>query len=97
MAQATKQTWNAHDQLTSLTDAKGNTHKFEYDKAGRLIKETRPMGGAILYAYDAAGQLIQRTDAGGNTRSYAYDKAGRMVQEEHQLGGKETDLMWQKS
>ncbi|MGE8451067.1 MAG: RHS repeat-associated core domain-containing protein, partial [Pseudomonadales bacterium] len=91
MAQATKQTWNAHDQLTSLTDAKGNTHKFEYDKAGRLIKETRPMGGAILYAYDAAGQLTQRTDAGGNTRSYAYDKAGRMGQEEHQLGGKETD------
>ncbi|WP_183019393.1 RHS repeat protein [Delftia sp. UME58] len=91
MAQATKQTWNAHDQLTSLTDAKGNTHRFEYDKAGRLIKETRPMGGAILYAYDAAGQLTQRTDAGGNTRSYAYDKAGRMVQEEHQLGGKETD------
>ncbi|OWG16807.1 putative deoxyribonuclease RhsB [Delftia sp. K82] len=91
MAQATKQTWNAHDQLTSLTDAKGNTHKFEYDKAGRLIKETRPMGGAILYAYDAAGQLTQRTDAGGNTRSYAYDKAGRMGQEEHRLQGKETD------
>ena len=91
MAQATKQTWNAHDQLTSLTDAKGNTHKFEYDKAGRLIKETRPMGGAILYAYDAAGQLTQRTDAGGNTRSYAYDKAGRMGQEEHKLQGTETD------
>nr|WP_312370838.1 RHS repeat-associated core domain-containing protein [Delftia acidovorans] len=91
MAQATKQTWNAHDQLTSLTDAKGNTHRFEYDKAGRLIKETRPMGGAILYAYDAAGQLTQRTDAGGNTRSYAYDKAGRMGQEEHKLQGTETD------
>ncbi|MFD2317471.1 RHS repeat-associated core domain-containing protein [Delftia deserti] len=91
MSQATKQTWNAHDQLTSLTDAKGNTHKFEYDKAGRLIKETRPMGGAILYAYDAAGQLTQCTDAGGNTRSYAYDKAGRMVQEEHKLQGTETD------
>jgi RHS repeat-associated protein len=91
MAQATQQTWNAHDQLTSLTDAKGNTHRFEYDKAGRLIKETRPMGGAIQYSYDAAGQLFQRTDAGGNTRSYAYDKAGRMVQEEHKLQGKETD------
>lgn len=91
LALATQQTWNAHDQLTSLTDAKGNTHKFEYDKAGRLIKETRPLGGAIQYSYDAVGQLIKRTDAGGNTRSYAYDKAGRMVQEEHQLGGKETD------
>ncbi len=91
MAQAIKQTWNAHDQLTSLTDAKGNTHRFEYDKAGHLSKESRPLGGAIQYSYDAAGQLIQRTDAGGNTRSYAYDKAGRMVQEEHQLGGKETD------
>ena len=91
LAQTTTQTWNAHDQLTSLTDAKGNTHQFEYDQAGRLIKETRPMGGAILYAYNAAGQLTQRTDAGGNTRSYTYDKAGRMVQEEHQPGGKETD------
>lgn len=91
MAQATQQTWNAHDQLTSLTDAKGNIHRFEYDKVGRLIKETRPMGGAIQYSYDAAGQLTQRTDAGGNTRSYAYDKASRMVQEEHRLQGKETD------
>ncbi|CAB5666213.1 Cell wall-associated polypeptide CWBP200 [Delftia tsuruhatensis] len=91
LAQATKQTWNAHDQLTSLTDAKGNTHRFEYDKAGRLTKEIRPMGGAIQYSYDAAGQLTKRTDAGGNTRSYAYDKAGRMVHEEHQLKGTETD------
>jgi len=43
----------------------------EYDKAGRLIKETRPLGGANTYAYDKAGGLTQRVDAGGNTRYYA--------------------------
>ena len=74
-----------------VTDANGNTHQFEYDKAGQLVKETRPLGGAIALQYDAAGQLTQRTDAGGNTRAYSYDQAGRMTQEAHKLAGTTTD------
>lgn len=89
--QTTQQSWNAFDQLVSLSDAKSNTHRFEYDKAGQQIKETRPMGGAIAHRYDAAGQLIKRTDAGGNIRAYTYDTASQMVEEEHKLGGATPD------
>ena len=49
----------------------GHHYTYEYDKAGRLIKKTRPLGGANTYTYDKAGGLTQRVDVGGNTRYYA--------------------------
>jgi YD repeat-containing protein len=54
--------------LISVKDAKGNTHRYEYDKLDRMVKEIRPMGQtgstgspqALAYAYDANGNLSKK-------------------------------------
>ncbi len=67
------------DKLTVITDANGNATKYEYDKLGRLIKETDPLGNAISYSYDSKGNLTSKTDANGSTTSYSYDGLGRLL------------------
>lgn len=67
------------DNLTSITDAKGNTTKFEYDHLSRLVKEIGPLGYSTGYGYDAKGRLTSKTDAEGNTISYSYDALGRLL------------------
>ncbi len=65
--------------LTQVTDAKGQTTQYHYDRAGRLLTETTPLGTATTYTYDATGRPLTRTDANGATISYAYDTLGRLL------------------
>jgi YD repeat-containing protein len=46
------------DKLSYVTDAKGHTTTFEYDWAGRLVKETNPIGAMKTYTYDPLNRLI---------------------------------------
>jgi len=64
-------------------DANGNTHRFDYDKLDRMVKETRPLGQRISYAYDAVGNLTQVTDPLGQVKKYTYDAANRRIKEDH--------------
>ncbi|MBI3377424.1 MAG: RHS repeat protein [Nitrospirae bacterium] len=68
------------DKLTTVTDAKANTTTFQYDLAGRLIKETGPLGNITAYAYDPNGNLKTKTDANANTITYSYDAVNRLTQ-----------------
>lgn len=67
------------DKLTALTDAGGNTTRYEYDLLGRLIKETDSEGKVIAYAYDSAGNLIFKTDSTGIIVNYTYDALKRLT------------------
>lgn len=67
------------DKLTAITDANGNSTKYEYDYLGRLTKETSPLGNSISYSYDSKGNLISKTDANGATISFSYDSLGRLL------------------
>jgi len=67
-------------QLTSLTDAKGQTTSFEYDLAGNLVKEIDPLGNETQYFYeDGRGNLTKRIDAKGQTITYQYDVLDRLT------------------
>lgn len=67
------------DKLTTVTDAGNNTTIFEYNTAGRLIKETDPLGKITVYGYDSAGNMTSKTDAQGVTTTYVYDAAKRLI------------------
>ena len=68
------------DKLTAVTDAKNQTTTYEYDQAGRLMRETDPLGNITTYAYDAKGNMIAKTKPDGRTINYLHDEAGRLLE-----------------
>lgn len=80
----------------SLTLANpANSRAYEYDGAGRLVKETLTVRGSsdtrvTTYAYDRAGNRTSRSVVapGVNvTTSYSYDTNDRLIQESRSSGG----------
>ena len=67
------------DKLTSLTDAKGQTTSYQYDRLGRLIQETDPLQRTTQYSYDPAGNMDLKTDANGIHLGYGYDSLKRLT------------------
>ena len=68
-------TW---DNLTSLSDAKGQVTEFVYDTSGRLTQEIRPMQQSAGYEYDNLGRLQKILDVKNQTTEYGYDSQGRI-------------------
>lgn len=54
-----KYSYNAIQQLVSVTDAGNKTTSYSYDNAGRLTTATAPNGIIASYAYDTNGRLSQ--------------------------------------
>jgi RHS repeat-associated protein len=51
-----------------------------YDRLGRLIGRTLPLGQTESRTYDAAGNLVATTDFNGRTLVMAYDAADRLLE-----------------
>ena len=71
--------------LTSELDVTHST-QFQYDAAGRLVKETNALGQSTEYILNAIGQPIEVRLADGKTISNLYDGFGRLVGEIDQAG-----------
>jgi RHS repeat-associated protein len=57
-----------------VTDARGNSSRFEYDATGNVVKEVspQPFGYAVTRTFNATNDLVSETDGRGNTTTYAY-------------------------
>lgn len=75
-------TYNARNQLETVTDWADRVTTYHYDRAGRLIGITRPNGTACVIELDAAGQpLSQRETSAGRLfhyQKFKYDLAGQI-------------------
>ena len=76
-AAAVQIAYNPNDQVTQVTDEKGNRYLYEYDKNGNLTKITDPAGKSVQYVYDNMDRLSKITDRLGKSVTVAYDKMGR--------------------
>ena len=87
--------YNSDDNLTSYTDASGNTTDYSYDNLDREVNETDPADASgnspqTNWTYDAMGNVTQEsvlqalTDSGTNsiweTTNYTYNNAGELTQ-----------------
>lgn len=89
--------------ITSITDPLGNTIRFEYDDAGRLIRQIDPLGGVTQYGYDALGRRTTETDPLGRTQTTTYradgliesitDAAGNVTRFEYDLTDNQTAVI----
>ncbi|MGE8357078.1 MAG: hypothetical protein ACN6N0_11880, partial [Microvirgula sp.] len=53
--------------------------RYHYDLAGRLRRQTDPLGQHRHLLYDAAGRKVADIDAAGTLTEYRYDAAGRCI------------------
>ncbi len=100
--EVTKYTYDRFGNVTTMTDARGNTEYYEYDKAGRLQKKTDRNKDQTVYQHDALERMIKetvqkRTPDGMliSEREYAYGKNGKKNREvsRESVGGKQTVLL----
>ena len=54
------------NQVTSITDPKGNLTRLDYDSHGNPIRITDPAGNVTSFTYDGRGQATSVTDPLGN-------------------------------
>jgi RHS repeat-associated protein len=74
-------TWDAVSRPNVLTDGKGQTADYDFDKMDRLTKITYSGGGSVTFVYDDNGNLTSRNDTGHGLTSYVYDKLNRLSTE----------------
>jgi RHS repeat-associated protein len=80
--------------LASVTDAAGNTWRYDYDVRGRQVRADDPDKGVATMTYDAADELLTTTDARGSTIANAYDGLGRKVGTRRGSAGGELLASW---
>lgn len=66
-------TYHADGRLATVTDAAGNTTRYDYDVAANTSFITYPDGGVATFHYATNGLLLSETDPLGHTTTYTYD------------------------
>jgi RHS repeat-associated protein len=73
-------TYNAADDLRTLTDGKNQVTRWGYDAYGRVTSKTNQANTQILtWAYDASSRLTNRWSAAKGNTKYSYDGNGNLT------------------
>ena len=70
--------YNAFNEVTKVTDARGFFSTKTYDRLGRLITTTDALNNVTTNGYNVFGDLLTVT-RGTATTSFDYDRLGRVV------------------
>jgi RHS repeat-associated protein len=80
-------TYDSNGNITTHTDALGNTTTYTYEPMfNKLTSTTDPIGNVSRFSYDSHGNLITSTDPNGATISYAYNSYGQITTLADSLG-----------
>ena len=72
--------YNANNQLVSLTDGKNHVTTWNYDLYGRITNKVSNTGQTLFaYAYDAVGRLTNRWTPAKTNATYRYDAVGNLT------------------
>lgn len=78
-ASGTSYVYDAFDNVTSQTDAAGNTTGYAYNLRGDLTSQTDARGNTTSYTYNDEGRLASVQYPDGGQISYTYDDKGRVL------------------
>ena len=77
--------YDANGNVTSTTDAKGQTTTLAYDARDRKVSQTDRLAGVTTWGYDANGNLLSLCDpdnqAAGKATLWTYDDCNRKLTE----------------
>lgn len=71
-------TWGPRATLLSQRDPLGRTSSFDYDSAGRLVRQQLP-GGTTTFQYTSSGDVAATTEPDGALTRYEYSAPGRLA------------------
>jgi YD repeat-containing protein/YVTN family beta-propeller protein len=74
------------NQVTGITDPRGNTTSITYDGNGNPVMITDALNTTTTLAYDGRGLLTSVTDAQGGLTAFTYDARGNLVTTTDPLG-----------
>ena len=74
-----KYTYNIMGRVTSETDGNGNIKRYEYNKAGDIIKTVYPDGSSVINEYDYKNNDITVTSQKGYKTKYDYNSGGNLL------------------
>lgn len=60
-------------QLSEIKDAQGNSTKFNYDSAGKLISKVNPEVSSVTFDYDDNDNLVAITPSGKTKHSFVFN------------------------
>ncbi|HYZ77321.1 MAG TPA: NlpC/P60 family protein [Gaiellaceae bacterium] len=83
-------TYNAQNEIATITDARGKVTTYGYDGSGNLASVTVDGQTVAQYVYNAQGQLTSATDGNSKTTTYTYDANGNVASVTDPLGNKTT-------
>ena len=78
---------NKANQLVSSKNADGKVTKYEYDAAGRMVKE-----GEKTFAYGWLDKVMQVAENGKTTQTYTYDMLGQLATADY--GDSKETFLW---
>jgi RHS repeat-associated protein len=85
-------TYNAANELTSITYPNGQFLDFTYNAAGQRIQSVDQSGFTVNYTYDALGRLSELTDGSGDLIvQYTYNNIGELTEK---LNGNSTSTTY---
>jgi YD repeat-containing protein len=80
-------TYNAANQLTSITYPGGQYLDFTYNSVGQRTQSVDQSGFTVNYTYNSAGQLAKLTNGSGSLIvQYTYDALGQLTQKQNGNG-----------
>jgi len=83
-------TYNARNDVASVTDARAKLTTYGYDGTGNLANITVDGHAVEQNVYNAQGQLTSSTDGNTKTTTYTYDANGNLASLTDPLGNKTT-------
>ena len=81
-----QQTYDQYGNVSSYTDANGNTYQFTYNVQGQVTSVKTPENNIWQKIYNAAGILEQIIDPQGRVTKYTSDALGRITKKIDPLG-----------
>ncbi len=82
--------YNSQEELTSVTNEKGEVYRFERDEKGNIIREEGYDGIVRTYERDYSGLITKINRPGGRYTRYGRDKLGRVIRADYHDGSYET-------
>ena len=79
LASTTSFAYDRNDNITAVTDPKGNVTSYGYDSKGNRTRVTDPLDRITKWTYDSLNDVTSSTDPTGVKTTYSYDSHGNVL------------------